>query len=102
MQLSEVELCDIIGRMIPSGRIIIVSDGNEIYRGYVANIRKENMKGFAIKQIGICTHVFRKEKKARYINTPALGEEVSPEHVNDLEFSDLEMIIYTKIVVERV
>ena len=45
MQLAEVELCDIIERMIPSDRIIVESDGTEIYRGYVANIRKEKTEG---------------------------------------------------------
>lgn len=102
MQLAEVELFDIIERMIPSDRIIVVSDGTEIYRGYVANIRKEKTEGLIIKQIGLCTHVFRKKETARYIHMQALGEEVSPEHVNDLVFSDLEMIIYTKVIVERV
>ena len=102
MQLAEVELFDIIERMIPSDRIIVVSDGTEIYRGYVANIRKEKTEGLIIKQIGLCTHVFRRKETARYIHMQALGEEVSPEHVNDLVFSDLEMIIYTKVIVERV
>lgn len=101
MQLAEVELCDIIERMIPSDRIIVESDGTEIYRGYVANIRKEKTEGLIIKQIGLCTHVFRRKETARYIHMQALGEEVSPEHVNDLVFSDLEMIIYTKVIVER-
>lgn len=97
-----MEAIEIIERMIPSDRLIIVADNEELYRGYVANVRMEKMKGYRIMKLGLSTHVFRKKETARYIHTQVLGEELLPENVNDIQFSDLEMIIYTKMIVERV
>lgn len=86
----------------PSDRLVVMDNaGNEIYRGFVACMRHENIDGSRkIKRFGVGTEIFRRGKESRFDYATPLGEAVKIENVSAFSFSDLALRVYTKVVLE--
>lgn len=88
---------------VPSGRLIIEDSTGELYRGFVACLEydKKIDRSREVKRHGLSTEIYRREEKkvgaAKYTTD---GEEVPVEGISRFSFSDLIMIIYTKVVLE--
>ena len=54
-----------------------------------------------VKRFGLATEIFRKEKRTQFTsNQKELPQEVPVESISDYGFSDLEMLIYTRVIVK--
>lgn len=87
----------------PSDRLIVCDvAGNELYKGFVAcMVHYDIDNSREIKRHGLATEIFRKEKRDGFIAKQAtLKEGVPVESISDFAFSDLEMLIYTRVVLE--
>lgn len=97
-------LGDMLKRAVHSDRLIIQeADGREIYRGYVACIQyhDEIDAGREVKRFGLETDIFRRENRGKYLGGQKEPKTaVAAESISDFQFSDLEMLIYTRIVLE--
>lgn len=88
---------------VPSERLIIEDSTGEIYRGFVAclDYDKKIDRNREVKRHGLSTDIHRKEEKkvgaAKYMTQ---GEKVPVESISEFSFSDLAMMIYTKVVLE--
>ena len=88
---------------VPSERLIIEDSTGELYRGFVACLEydKKIDRSREVKRHGLSTDIHRKEQKragAAMYKTP--GEKVPVESISEFAFSDLEMMIYTRVVLE--
>ena len=87
---------------VPSDRLIIEDSTGELYRGFVACLGYTGIdRNREVKRHGLSTDIHRKEQKragAAMYNTP--GEKVPVESISEFAFSDLEMKIYTRVVLE--
>lgn len=97
-------LGEMLKRAVHSDRLIIQeADGREIYRGYVGCIQYhgEIDEAREVKRFGLATDIFRKENREKHLGGQKEPETaVAAEGVSDFQFSDLEMLIYTRIVLE--
>ena len=87
---------------VPSDRLIIEDSTGELYRGFVACLGYTEIdRSREIKRHGLSTDIYRKEEKkvgaAKYMTQ---GEKVPVESISEFAFSDLAMMIYTKVVLE--
>lgn len=99
----QITLAQLVEHMIPSDRLIIKDGaGNVLYRGYVASLEHHNIDlTQAVKCFGLATEIFRKEKRTQFTsNQKELPQEVPVESISDYGFSDLEMLIYTRVIVK--
>ena len=100
----QITLAQLVEHMIPSDRLII-KDGaeNVLYRGYVATVEHHNIDMTqTVKRFGLATEIFRKEKRTQFTsNQKELPQEVPVESISDYGFSDLEMLIHTRVIVKR-
>ena len=87
---------------VPSDRLIIEDSTGELYRGFVGCLGYAKVdRSREVKRHGLSTDIHRKEQKragAAMYTTP--GEKVPVESVSEFAFSDLAMMIYTKVVLE--
>ena len=87
---------------VPSDRLIIEDSTGELYRGFVACLGYTEIdRSREVKRHGLSTDIYRKEEKkvgaAKYMTQ---GEKVPVEGISEFSFSDLAMMIYTKVVLE--
>ncbi len=87
---------------VPSDRLIIEDSTGELYRGFVACLGYTEIdRSREVKRHGLSTDIYRKEEKkvgaAKYMTQ---GEKVPVESISEFSFSDLAMMIYTKVVLE--
>ena len=87
---------------VPSDRLIIEDSTGELYRGFVACLGYTEIdRSREIKRHGLSTDIYRKEEKkvgaAKYMTQ---GEKVPVESISEFSFSDLAMMIYTRVVLE--
>ena len=97
-------LGEMLKRAVHSDRLIIrEADGREIYRGYAACIQYhgEIDPTREVKQFGLETDIFRRENRGKYLGGQKEPKTaVAAESISDFQFSDLEMLIYTRIILE--
>lgn len=97
-------LGEMLKRAVHSDRLIIQeADGKEIYRGFVACIQYHGEIDATreVKRFGLATDIFRKENREKYLGSQQKPKiEVEAESTSDFQFQDLEMLIYTRIVLE--
>lgn len=54
-----------------------------------------------VKQFGLETDIFRRENRGKYLGGQKEPKTaVAAESISDFQFSDLEMLIYTRIILE--
>lgn len=87
---------------VQSDRLIIEDSTGELYRGFVACLGYTEIdRSREVKRHGLSTDIYRKEEKkvgaAKYMTQ---GEKVPVESISEFSFSDLAMMIYTKVVLE--
>ena len=87
---------------VPSDRLIVEDSTGELYRGYVACLGYTQIdRSRKVKRHGLSTNIFRKELKTVGAATyTTQGEEVPVENISEFAFSDLAMMIYTKVTLE--
>ncbi len=87
---------------VPSDRLIIEDSTGELYRGFVGCLGYAKIdRSREVKRHGLSTDIHRKEQKrtgAAIYTTP--GEKVPVESISEFSFSDLAMMIYTRVVLE--
>ena len=100
---NEMILEEFIKEAVPSDRLIVEDSTGELYRGFVAclDYNTEIDRSREIKRHGLSADIYKKEKKkigvAAHIE---LGEKVPVENISEFPFSNLVMMIYTKVVLE--
>ena len=102
MMNNAITLEQIMQTLISSQRMLVMTeDGEELYRGYVTNFMYCNVdRAQEVKEVSLATDIFRKEKRgARLFQTEGRVEPVDNE--TDFKFSDLEILIYQKIVLRK-
>lgn len=86
--------------VVPSDRLIIEDSTGELYRGFAACMGYTEIdRTREVKRHGLSTDIRRKEQKregAAIYTTP--GEKVPVESISEFAFSDLAIMIYTKVV----
>ena len=99
---ESITLGQLLRHMVSSDRIVIENEGKEVlYKGYVGCSQYGNIdETRKVKQFGLSTEIFRKELRPVYITGQRLKERIPVERISDFKFSELEMLIYTKIVLE--
>lgn len=99
---KEVILEEFMQGAVPSDRLIIEDSTGELYRGFVACLGYTQIdRSRKIKRHGLSTDIHRKEEvKAGAAKYMTAGEKVPVESISDFSFSDLAMMIYTKVVLE--
>ena len=102
MMNNAITLEQVMQTLINSQRMLVMTeDGEELYRGYVANFMYCDVdRAQEVKEVSLATDIFRKEKRdARLFQTEGRVEPVDNE--TDFKFSDLEILIYQKIVLRK-
>lgn len=86
----------------PSDRLIIEDSTGELYRGFVACFEYAEIdRNREVQRHGLSTDVHKKEKKkAGKVEYVEPGRKVPVENISEFSFSDIAMMIYTKIVLE--
>lgn len=86
----------------PSDRLIIEDSTGEIYRGFAACLEYAKIdRSREVQRHGLSTDIHKKEKKkAGKVEYIEPGGKVPVENTSDFSFSDIAMMIYTKIVLK--
>lgn len=96
-------LNDFIKTAVNSDRLLIQdSSGKELYRGFVGCLQYRDIDGEReVKQHGLSTEVYTKLNKQRgLLKWTETGERVEKESTGLYRFSDLQMMVFIKIVLE--
>lgn len=102
MMNNAITLEQIMQTLINSQRMLVLTeDGQELYRGYVANFMYCNVdRAQEVKEVSLVTDIFRKEKRGERLSQTE--KRVDPaDNVTDFKFSDLEIMIYQKIILRN-
>ena len=92
----------IMRTLINSQRMLLMTEnGEELYRGYVANfVYCDVDREQEVKEVSLATDIFRKEKRGERLSQTE--KRVDPaDNVTDFKFSDLEIMIYQKIILRN-
>lgn len=98
-----MRLEEFVGTMIPSERLVIYdAAGAVLYKGYVGNFYHSGIDtARQVKRHGLGTEIFRKERRAGFVNQfKDLPPKTPVESTSDFPFSDLEMLIFTRVFLE--
>lgn len=93
---------ELLGKIRNSDRVIIrEEDGAELFRGYAANQKYKEVSGTRrVKEVSLETEIFRRSKPPAHWQHVCLGERVAAEGISSFSFTDLQMLIYTRITLE--
>lgn len=100
---QEMTLNDFVKTAINSDRMLILdSNGNELYRGFIGCMQYSDIDGERkVKRHGISTEVYTtKTMKKGVAVWKEQGERVSEENTGLYKYSDLQMLVFIKIVLE--
>lgn len=100
---QEMTLNDFIKTATNSDRLLIQdSSGKELYRGFVGCLQYRDIDGEReVKQHGISTEVYTtKTMKKGVAVWKEQGERVPEENTGLYKYSDLQMLVFIKIVLE--
>ena len=89
-------------RMISSDRIIVqTEEKEELYRGYVANFEHSEVdRDREVGKIGVATDIFRVTDRDRLLKNREKID-TKEDEISDFKFSDLELMIYIRIVIGK-
>ncbi len=95
-------LKDFVEKAEQSDRLLVVDkDRKEIYKGYAANFHKRKEELREVKKVSLYTEIYRRGQSTKRIeNVRPLGEKIELEDTEKFKFADLEMRIYTKVILE--
>lgn len=100
---QEMTLNDFIKTAVNSDRLLILdSNGKELYRGFIGCLQYRDIDGARkVKQHGISTEVYTtKTIKKGVAVWKEQGERVPEENTSLYKYSDLQMLVFIKIVLE--
>lgn len=104
MEVEKIKLGQLVEHMLPSDRLLILDeDRTEIYKGYVGCFKYQGTdRNREVREVRLHTEIFKRENARRYQMGPPTYTKapVSMEHLSDFKYSDLEMLIYSKITLE--
>lgn len=88
--------------MVPSDRLIIQDNtSKEIYRDYVANFSQSGIDtNRNVRLFGIATDIFKKKQETRILMNRDVKWSIPLDGISRFRFSDLEMLIFTKVVLD--
>ncbi|MCX4336875.1 MAG: hypothetical protein OSJ42_07545 [Bacteroidales bacterium] len=96
-------LNDFIKTAVNSDRLLILdSNGNELYRGFIGCLQYRDIDGEReVKQHGISAEIYTtKTTKKGVAVWKEQGERVPEENTGLYKYSDLQMLVFIKIVLE--
>lgn len=99
-------LAQMLEKATPSDRLLVEdASGQELYRGYVACMTYGKVDtARTVKRFGLTTNIFRREKRAeehmKEFRHCGSWKPEEVENISDFRFSDLEMMIYTRVILE--
>lgn len=96
-------LNDFIKTAINSDSLLILdSNGNELYRGFIGCLQYQDIDGEReVKQHSISTEVYTKlNKQMGLLKWTETEERVEKENTSLYKYSDLQMMVFIKIVLE--
>lgn len=100
-----IELTEFANRLTPSDRLIVEDiEKNELFRGYAAMVQYGGLEAeWRVKSFGLKTDIFKRDKRrtGNYDNNVKLTGPLEMETTSNFSFADLEMMIYTRVIVER-
>lgn len=88
---------------INSDRLLVQdSSGNELYRGFIGCLQYQGIDGERnVEQHGISTEVYTKINMKKGLSKwTELGERVPEGNTSLYRYSDLEMLVFTKVILE--
>lgn len=94
-------LNDFMETAINSDRLLILdSNGNELYRGFMGCLQYQDIDGERkVKQHGLSTEVYTTKNMQKGVTVwKEQGERVTEENTSLYKYSDLQMMVFTKIV----
>lgn len=100
---QEMTLNDFIKTAINSDRLLILdSNGNELYRGFIGCLQYRDIDGEReVKQHGISAEIYTTKTMKKGIAVwKEQGERVPEENTGLYKYSDLQMLVFIKIVLE--
>lgn len=100
---QEMTLNDFIKTAINSDSLLILdSNGNELYRGFIGCLQYQDIDGEReVKQHSISTEVYTKlNKQMGLLKWTETEERVEKENTSLYKYSDLQMMVFIKIVLE--
>lgn len=101
MMQQPILLGQVLGTMLDSQRLLVIEDGQELYRGYVANFKYSAVdRLLPIKEISLAADIFPKAKRTERLPMKERVP-VPMDSLTDFEFSDLECVVYQKIILEK-
>lgn len=98
-----MKLNDFIKTAINSDRLLVMDkSGKELYRGFIGCLQYKDIDGEReVKQHGISTEVYTTRTMKKGVAVwKEQGERVSEENTNLYKYSDLQMLVFTKIILE--
>lgn len=94
-------LGQLVSMMPASQRLHIVEEhGQELYKGYVANLDDSTLdKTLPVLEVKLTTDVFTKAKRTERMPLRE-RKQVPADNMTDFKFSDLDCVVYQKIVLQ--
>lgn len=99
-----MKLNDFIKTAINSDRLLVMDEsGKELYRGFIGCLQYKDIDGEReVKQHGISTEVYTTRTMKKGVAVwKEQGERVPEENTNLYKYSDLQMLVFTKIILEE-
>lgn len=96
-----MRLKDFVEKTEQSDRLIVIDqDERELYKGYAANFHGEKGER-EVEKICLYTEVYKRGESTKWIeNIRPTGEEIPLKNTGNYRFADLEIRIYTKVVLK--
>jgi len=98
-----MKLNDFIKTAINSDRLLVLDEsGKELYRGFIGCLQYRDVDGEReVKQCGISTEVYTTKTMQRGVAVwKEQGERVQEENTGLYKYSDLQMLVFIKIILE--
>lgn len=95
-------LGQLVSMMPNSQRLHIVEEhGQELYKGFVANFADSTLdRSLPILEVRLTTDVFTKAKRTERLPLRETVQ-IPADNLSDFKFSDLDCVVYQKIVIRK-
>lgn len=100
-EVQPILLGQLVGMMPNSQRLHIVEEhGQELYKGFVANFDDSTLDKTPVLEVRLTTDVFTKAKRTERM--PLRDKmQIATDNLSDFRFSDLDCVVYQKIVLQK-
>lgn len=99
-EAQPVLLGQLVSMMPNSQRLHIVEEhGQELYKGFVANFDNKTLDEAQVLEVRLTTDVYTKAKRTERMPLREKTQ-ISEDNLTDFKFSDLDCVVYQKIVLQ--